>query len=65
MYEASSMLIKPPLKLIYSKILISLVFYESVTNQRTDGPTDGRMDGWTDGWTDGRTGPLIEMRGCI
>ena len=36
-------------------------FFNSVTDQRTDGPTDGR----TDGWTDGRTHPLIEMRGRI
>ncbi len=25
--------------------MILLVFYESVTNQRMDGPTDGRTDG--------------------
>ena len=47
--------------LFAQKMLISLVFDESVTN----GPTDGRTDGRTDGPTDGRTDPLIEMRGRI
>ena len=50
-HHASSKPSKPPP--ICSKILISLVFYESVTNGRTDGPTDGQTD------------PLIEMRGRI
>ena len=44
----------PPPTIISTKIMIFLVFYESVTNQRTDGPTDRR--------TDGRTDPVIEIR---
>ena len=32
--------------------MIFLVFYESVTNPRTDGPTDGPTDGRTDRRTD-------------
>ena len=55
--DCSSKPSKPPLALICSKISISLVFYESVTDGPTDGPTD-RL-------TDGRTDPLIEMRGRI
>ena len=43
--------------IICLKLLISLVFDESVTDRRTDRPTDGR--------TDGRTDPVIEMRGRI
>ena len=47
----------PPLTLIFSKILISLVSYESVTDGRTDRRTDGRTDGRTDrpGYSDART----------
>ena len=43
----------PPLTTSYSKMLIFLVFDESVT----DGPTDGRTDGRTDrpGYRDART----------
>ena len=54
-YDASSKLSKPPLTFICSKVLSSFVFYESVTNQRTDGPMDGPTDGRTDGYRDART----------
>ena len=39
------------LSTICSKISISLVFNESVTNRRTDGPTDG--------WEEGQTDPVV------
>ena len=49
------------LNISYSKMLIFLVFDESVTDGRADGRTDRRTDGPTDGQTD----PLTELRGRI
>ena len=43
------------LTLIWSKTLISLVFYESTTDGRTYRPTDGLKDGPADGPTDRQT----------
>ena len=47
----------PPPTIICSKIMIFLVFYESVTDGPTDGSTDGPTDGRTDmpGYRDART----------
>ena len=41
-YDATSEPSEPFLTLICSKILVSLVFYGSVTDGLTDGPTDGQ-----------------------
>ena len=52
-HDASSEPSILPLSTICSKILISFVFDESVTDQRTDGRTDGRTD--RPGYRDART----------
>ena len=41
----------PPPTIICTKIMIFLVFYESVTDRRTDRRTDGPTDRRTDGHT--------------
>ena len=47
--------------MFYSKMLISLVFDESVTDGPTEGPTDGPTDRRTDRRTDGPTdGPTVQ-----
>ena len=53
------------LTFIWSIILISLVFHESVTDGPTDRQTDEPTDRPTDGQTNGRTDPVIEMQGRI